>query len=328
MTPDPTENTALAAILQALRDFPRPRAASSSPRRQARRAGLLLAAFGTSVSQARVAFARLNAIFGRRFPSLEIRWAFSSPIVRRKMVLEREAEGGENLGLPEDIHSLTHALAAMLDEGFTHVAVQSLHTIPGFEYHQLLNQVRRFQEMRNGFKRLSVGRPLLSDPADVDRAARAALSSAPAIGDGEALALMGHGTYHAGGRWYGAVHARIQEIEPRAFIGAMEGALELAPLIAHLREREVRRVWLMPFMSVAGEHAVNDMAGDEDDSWRETMRAEGLEVACVMRGTAEFEEYAAIWADHAAEALTDLERDSAGPVAPFGSDREFIEVHG
>lgn len=295
----------LAEFAQAARLRP-------SRRQRTDRAGILLVAFGSSIPQARVAFERIDRHFSRRFADLPLRWAFSSPIIRRKLALEPDRRPIRAGGTaPEPLDSLTHALARMMDDGFTHVAVQSLHTIPGFEYEQLRGQVRRFQAIPGAFRRLVVGAPLLHSEADLDRAAQVAIRNLPPRPEGVAAVLMGHGTWHAGGAFYEAVHRRVRALDPAVWIGAMDGALSVENILDDLKKAGARRVWLAPFMSVAGEHAVNDMAGDDLESWKSVLTQAGLEVTPIMKGTAEFDDYVAIWADHLADAVAGLIGEAA-----------------
>jgi sirohydrochlorin cobaltochelatase len=284
----------LAGALAELRSAPR------VPRPVSPRTAALLVTFGTSVPEARVAFDHLGQVFTRSFPGLPLYWAVTSPIIRTKLALA---------GLEAD--SPSRAMARLLDDGFDRVAVQSLHTIPGVEYRQLAVQIRAFARIPAGFERVVLGRPLLFDDDDLDEAARATLASLPpGRTPDEAVVLMGHGTWHAGKAFYAAVHARVQALDPNVFIGAMEGSLAAEAIRSTLLARGVRKAYLAPFMSVAGEHAVNDMAGEGLDSWRAVLSdsgGTGLEIVPVLKGTAEFKDFAHIWAGHLRLALDELE---------------------
>jgi sirohydrochlorin cobaltochelatase len=73
-----------------------------------------------------------------------------------------------------------------------------------------------------------------------------------------------------------------------------------------LKKKGIQKAWLMPFMSVAGDHAKNDMAGDEDDSWKSILTKAGVTCEPVLKGTAEYDEFVAIWTDHLRDAMRKL----------------------
>ena len=96
---------------------------------------------------------------------------------------------------------------------------------------------------------------------------------------------------------------QVQLQDPNVFIGTVEGYPEIDTIEALLKKRKIEKVYLMPFMSVAGDHAKNDMAGDEDDSWISILTKAGFECIPVLKGTAEFKEFVDIWVDHLAAPL-------------------------
>lgn len=258
--------------------------------------GILLVAFGTTVPQARSALDHIGQQALDRFAGLEIRWAYSSRIVRTKLAAE-----GQNFDSP------AMALARMMDDGFTHVAVQSLHTIPGEEFHGLQQTVRAFSGLPKGMDSVVLGLPLLADPDDVEASARAIMASLPPERKaGEAVIFLGHGTHHPASIYYPGLQYSLSRLDPLVLIGTVEGTPSLDDVRAVLKERKVSKVYLQPFMAVAGDHAVNDMAGDEDDSWKSVLEADGLTCVPVLRGTAEFPAFVDIWLDHLAAALERL----------------------
>ena len=111
--------------------------------------GILLVTFGTSISEAQKAFDNIDSQFKKAFPNTEIRWAYTSKFIRKK--LKRQ---GVNIDSPAE------ALAKMGEDGFSHVAVQSLHMIPGFEYDDLVTTVKAFNKMPKGIKVALLGKPL------------------------------------------------------------------------------------------------------------------------------------------------------------------------
>ncbi len=129
---------------------------------------ILLVAFGTTVSEAQKAYDQVDAMVKKAFPGIEARWAYTSKIVRAKL-----ARQGTQLDSPET------ALARLMDEGFTHVAVLSLHVIPGIEFHDLHRNAQLFSQMAGGLERVVVARPLLSSHEDMEQVATALLKKVP-----------------------------------------------------------------------------------------------------------------------------------------------------
>ena len=142
------------------------------------KAGLLLVAFGTSDPAARVAFENIHHLVTAQYPGIPVRWAYTSHVIRRKL-----AGQGILLDSPEA------ALARMMDDGFTHVAVQSLHTIGGEEYHELSRTVAAFNTM-DGFRRIVLGDPLLTTQEDMARAVQAVMELASENSGGTASGMF------------------------------------------------------------------------------------------------------------------------------------------
>lgn len=259
--------------------------------------GILIAFFGTSVPEARHDLDGFIEQVKKAHPGVDVRQAWTSVIIRDKL---RATTG-------EDIPGVARALARMAEDGFTHVAVQSLHTIPGHEFHDLRMVVNAFRQMPGQFRALSLGQPLLSSEQDFRDAAAGLLSQDYAALDRDtALVLMGHGTDHPAGALYPAMQYHLTQAAPRVFLGTVEGTPSYDDVLAALKASGAKKVRLAPFMSVAGDHARNDMAGPEDDSWASMLAAQGFEVESVLQGTAGNPALTAIWLKHLDRALDQL----------------------
>ena len=254
---------------------------------QPKKVGILLVAFGSSEASAQVSFENIDRKVKATYADIPVRWAYSSHIIRKKM-----AKQGKKLDSPEV------ALAKMMDDKFTHVAVQSLHTIGGAEYHDLRRTVGAFKGM-DGFQEIIIGYPLLSTQSDMERSVEALMTMIPKKRKkNEAVVLMGHGTHHPANAFYAALMFQLQLKDPNIFVGTVEGYPELGLIKELLLKKKIKKTWLLPFMSVAGDHAKNDMAGDEDDSWKSVLTKAGVETIPVLKGTAEFDGFVDIWVDH------------------------------
>ncbi len=256
--------------------------------------GILLVTFGSSYPQARKAFDNIDKSVRAAFPDTEVRWAYTSRMVRSIM-----QEKGEALDSPEQ------ALAKMADEGFSHVAVQSLHMIPGHEYHYLVSAARAYESIGKGISHIRVGMPLLAGQAALDQTVEAVNASIPdERKTDEAVVLVGHGSGHPANASYAALMWQLQLTDENIFIGTISGFPDMDDILARLRENDIQKVWLMPFMSVAGDHVQNDMFGEDADSWQSVFTEAGIAVETVNKGVAEYDAYVEIWIQHLEDALS------------------------
>ena len=252
-----------------------------------KKVGILLVAFGSSLPDAQVSFENIDKNTRTAYPEIPVHWAYTSHIIRKKL-----AKQGKYLDSPEV------ALAKMQDEGFTHVAVQSLHTIGGAEYHDLRRTVGAFKTM-GGFQKILLGYPMLATQEDMQLAVAAILKTIPADRKkDDAVVLMGHGTHHPSNAFYAALMWQLQLKDPNVFIGTVEGYPEADDIRDLLLQKKIKKAYLVPFMSVAGDHAKNDMAGDEDDSWKSIFTKAGIQCVPILKGTAEYQGFVDIWVGH------------------------------
>ncbi len=250
---------------------------------------ILLAAFGTSVPEAQKALDNIDVMTRQAFPDVEIRWAYTSKIIRNKL-----AKQGKVLDSPE------MALSKLMEDGYTHVAVLPLHTIPGEEYHELYHNAHLFGQMEGGFQQILVALPLLSSHEDMVRVANAMMKHIPAgRKTDEAVVLMGHGTaHHPSDAIYLAMNEIFQDSDPNVFVATVEGYPTIDDVLPKLSKRNIKKVYLMPFMAVAGDHARNDMAGDDPDSWKSILEKNGYTCEAELKGTGEYPEVVEVWLDH------------------------------
>lgn len=267
--------------------------ASGHGKQRPMKTGVLLVAFGTSIPQAQAAFDHIDEMVKKAVPDTPVRWAYTSAVIRHKLAKEGKL-----------LDSVATALAKMMDEGFTHVAIQSLHTIHGEEYHDLVATANAFRNLPEGVDAIAVGNPLLSSQKDIETVAEALIANGPKSRKvGEALVLMGHGTPHPSNSVYAALMYHLQRKDPLVYVGTVEGSPEIGDIVDLLKAKKVKKAYLMPFMAVAGDHAINDMAGDAEGSWKSILAKEKIQTEAILKGTAEFDNIAAIWVAHLKEAL-------------------------
>ncbi len=256
--------------------------------------GLLVVSFGTSVSETRKkTIEAIEAELAAAFPERRTYRAWTSGIIRKKLLRT------ENLA----IDSVEEALERMLADGITDLLVQPTHMLPGAEFAKAEAALREYAPR---FGSVSLGKPLLSDEADVRRMAGILEDTFYYVPPAELLALMGHGSETAEPNVYLLLNEAFDKDGYRHFrVGTVEATPGFAPITEAAKERKPTRIHLLPFLVVAGDHALNDMAGEEADSWASRLRSRGYEVDCILRGLGEYPKVRAAYVEHAkrAEAL-------------------------
>lgn len=245
---------------------------------------LLLVSFGTSVPHARESIDAVEQAMCRTAPDWDFCRAFTSPTIRR--ILKQRGE---------TVLSLEEALDGLASRGYQTVAVQPTHLLCGIEYDKIC---RTAAEKRELFNSLLVGEPLLSDTASLRYIAHLLSDRYPAEHH-RAVVFMGHGTAHFSNMVYPALQTAFSLIgRPDMLVGTVEGWPELTDIRKRLCERDVHSVTLVPLMLVAGDHAVNDMAGDQPDSWKSRLEQDGIAVHCVRSGLGTLPGIQSLYCDH------------------------------
>lgn len=249
---------------------------------------VLVVSFGTShLDTLEKNISAIEREVSAAMPEYALRRAFTSGIIMKKLRLEHH--------IPID--TVHEALEKLEQEGFTRIVIQPTHVINGEEYAKLCKQTAPFLQRLT----ISIGTPLLTSVQDYKDTLLAIMGAMEPPAEDEAIVFMGHGTAHYANATYALLEYMLHDLGwERAFVGTVEGYPELPQVIARLRKMpQVRRVRLHPLMVVAGDHAKNDMAGHEEDSWQSQLRAEGYDVSCVLRGLGEYEAVRKLFAQHA-----------------------------
>ncbi|HIU64084.1 MAG TPA: sirohydrochlorin cobaltochelatase [Candidatus Avacidaminococcus intestinavium] len=263
---------------------------------------ILVTSFGTTFKETREATidATVNAIKAAN-PNTKVVLAFTSHIIIDRI----KANEGLNIPTPEE------ALNELKADGYTRVAITSLNIIPGIEY-DYGNAV--FQGYKGQFKKMVYGTPLMyfmgqEDQADDVAETMAAVSSQfPKLAKKDAVLLMAHGTPHPSNAYYSVMQNRLNEAGlHNVLIYSVEGWPHLDTVIPLLKEKGIKNVTLMPLMMVAGDHANNDMAGDEEDSHKVILQEEGFKVSTYLHGLGENAQVRQLFVDRANKALAALQ---------------------
>ncbi len=256
---------------------------------------ILIVTFGTSVPKARKVFDNFDEIVKKKFPNKKIAWAYTSNIIRKKLAKE-------GIELP----TVEKSLNTLAQEGARTIIVQSMHTIPGYEYHKIIKSVSRFKHdsIAKGIE-IRIGKPLLSDYDDLVQTSKALLQNVPRERKSkDAVIFVGHGSHcHTSDLIYIALATVLKEMDKRAFLGTVSGHPTFDDILKWCKEADVTKAWLIPFMSIAGDHAINDMAGKEEDSWKSILKKNGIASKAVLTGTLENPEIRDIWLSHMQKAI-------------------------
>jgi sirohydrochlorin cobaltochelatase len=257
--------------------------------------GILVVSFGTSFDETRkLTIEACEKQIAAEFTDYEVRRAFTS-----HMIIKILKERGLNIDKPEE------ALEKMYRDGFSEVIVQPLHIIPGEEFHEkILKNVAKYEE---AFEKIEVGRPMLTYTDDYYETVDAVKDQLPVLNDGDAVVFMGHGTHHPANACYTMLQRAFDREGLSVYVGTVEGFPTLDDILPALKADAVRKVTLMPFMIVAGDHASNDMAGDEEDSWKTILKKEGFDVEIYLHGLGENKRIQAKYVHHVKDAIEGTE---------------------
>lgn len=248
---------------------------------------LLTVSFGTSYKETREkTIEAIEKDLQAAFAEAEVKRAFTSGMIIRRL---RERDGMM-------IHNTEEAVAEICGQGYKNLLVQPTHIINGDEYEKMMSMLAPYADR---FEQMVIGRPLLTDSNDYEQAVRIIMEENGDLGEDTALVLMGHGTGHFADAAYAALDYRFKAMGyPRVFVGTVEGYPELMDILPVLKQSGCKKVRLMPFMIVAGDHAINDMAGDDEDSWKNILKSEGFDVECVLKGLGEIEGIRQMYIQH------------------------------
>jgi sirohydrochlorin cobaltochelatase len=260
---------------------------------------ILVVSFGTTFDNARQADieATENKIKSA-YPDYEMRRAFTS-----RIVLKRLAERGLN------IDNEAQALAKLQSEGFKEVIVQPLHFQPGAEYEKITSAVNICKQ-NGAFEKIAVARPLLyyfgqeENPDDYLILIEALATQFPKLGQNDAVILMGHSGPHPSNAAYAMLQMKLWDNGfKNVFVITVDGYPYLEDVMPKLKENKIKKVTLMPLMVVAGDHANNDMAGDEEDSFKNQLMKAGFQVETYLRGVGANPAVQNIYVTHTADAM-------------------------
>ena len=257
---------------------------------------LLVVSFGTSFNDSRrLTIGGIERALQKAFPDWSVRRAFTSQIIIDHV---KSRDG-------EVIDNVSEALDRAVENGVKTLVVQPTHLMHGYEYTDLVNELAEYAD---AFESITVGEPLVNSAEDFSMTAAVLADVTASYNDGKtAIVYMGHGTEAESN----AIYAKMQQLMKDAgyenyFIGTVEAEPSLEDVLALVQAGSYERVVLRPMMIVAGDHANNDMAGEEEDSWKSVFEAAGYEVECVLQGLGQSSVVQQMFVQHCAEAMAKI----------------------
>ena len=265
---------------------------------------ILVMSFGTTFpeTRAKTIDATVNEIKAQH-PGTKVVVAFTSHIIIDRV----KANEGITMPTPEE------ALEQLKAEGYNRVALTSLDIIPGMEY---AYKTAVYDQYKTQFKKMTIGTPLMywmgqeGQRDDVEEAMAAIKAQMPKLGRKDAVLVMAHGTPDPSNAYYAVMQDKLDALYGgKVMIYTVEGWPALDDVIPELEAKGVKNITLMPLMMVAGDHANNDMAGDEEDSHKSILEAKGFKVNAYVHGLGENKNIRSMFAAHAEEAWEALQAE-------------------
>ena len=261
---------------------------------------ILVVSFGTmSQDTCHKTIGAIEKALDEAFPERAIYRAWTSTFIIKKLK--------STLGI--HIDTLEEAIERMRKDGITDVIVQPTHLLDGFE-NERMKQVIADNAM-GVFDQIAIGSHLLASSEDIDAVADILIRDiyhAQGLDETSALVMMGHGNRHddSSNKVYTELQTRLYDKGyDNILIGTVEGTPTLEDVLAVLGHKQtIKKIWITPLMIVAGNHALQDMAGEDEASWKNVFAATGRNVIPVIKGLGEYPEIRNIFMEHARNAKT------------------------
>ncbi len=162
-----------------------------------------------------------------------------------------------------------------------------------------MKTVEAFRGMPKGIQEIELGKPLLFSHEDNQRMCDALIKAIPSeVTKRDAIVYMGHGSHHQANVYYSAIQYYLWQQRESLYMATVEGFPSLDNVISYLEKNRYKTIYLIPFMTIAGDHARNDMASDEDDSWKSILESKGYKVKPILTGLGDNKLAVDIWIDH------------------------------
>ena len=272
---------------------------------------LLVVSFGTSTPEViERCIVPVEKAFCEVAEDYDFYRAFTSGIIRKKL---------KNI-YDISIDAPQEALEKLQKKSYSKIVVWPTHMMSGFEYHALEAQVQAFAKQypeievvygetviaknndakdnfysKNSIYSKNNSNSTNNSDNDIIRLVQSLKYQIPTLEADEAVLFMGHGTEHEANDVYFKIRAKLQQMSEQLELACVEAAPLFEDAVKHLKTLNIRKVYLMPLMVVAGDHAMNDMAGDDEDSWKNRLKNAGFEAIPVLKGLGENEDFCRIY---------------------------------
>ena len=259
---------------------------------------ILVVSFGTSFNDSRhITIGAIESAIREKFPDYDVRRAFTSQIIIDKL---KERDGVV-------IDNVEEALDRLVADKVQEIVVQPTHLMNGYEYDDLAKALESYKDK---FKKVALGEPLLSSDDDYYKVIAALESVSERYDDGKtALVFMGHGTEAESNKVYSTLQDKLTaEGKKNYFIGTVEATPSIEDVLKGVKAAGLKKAVLRPLMVVAGDHANNDMAGDEPDSYKSILEKEGFKVDAYIHGLGENEAVRKLFVEKADQAWDALHK--------------------
>lgn len=260
---------------------------------------ILFAAHGSNNRAASSALGNILKMAQQKYPDLIIQSAFTSTHVLKKM---------KELG--QKLPTVKQNLEQLAEKGVTHVVVQSLHVIPGSEFNNIKRLIGRVERGDIPLEKAVVGNPLLSGDREIDEVSDIILNLIEERDpENEALILVAHGSKYSdsGNALYDKFKQVLEAKDKSAYLGKLNAEDGIVTIAEKIRESGIKKAYMLPLLFGAGNHVKKDMAGEDNESWKNIVASRGIEVETIPQGIGEFDVFAERWMDNLAKAIKELE---------------------
>ncbi|SFB34372.1 anaerobic cobaltochelatase [Acetitomaculum ruminis DSM 5522] len=260
---------------------------------------ILIVSFGTSFHETREkTIDKIEDMIENAYKNYKIYKAWTSKIIIKKL-LKRD-----NI----HVNTVTEAMKEIVKDGIEELIVMPTHILNGVENDIMEADVLAFNDEVSNIVFAS---PLLTTTGDCMKVILALMDAHKDLSEDEAIVFMGHGTSHHANSVYPAINYIFNDLGYKnAFMATVEGYPSIENVLKSLKDTDYKKVRLAPFMLVAGDHANNDMSGDDDDSWKNIFMANGYEVECQLLGLGEYPQVRSIYLDHLDTAILNLKKQA------------------
>lgn len=284
---------AMALLLTGCGD----KAGADKDAKKANDKAILVVSFGTSYNESRnITIGAIEGAIKESFPEYDVRRAFTAQIIIDKLEKEEKIK----------IDNVKEALDRAVADGVKTLVVQPTHLMNGLEYDDLKKELDGYKDK---FDKLVLGEPLLTSDDDYAKVIKAITEDTKQYIDGEtAICFMGHGTEAKSNKVYATMQEKLKAAGYNDyFVGTVEASPSIDDVMKAVNaDGKYKKVVLQPLMVVAGDHANNDMAGDEEDSWATKFKGDGKEVKSVIKGLGQYYEIQKIYVEHVKAAIDSI----------------------